>query len=128
MNKNWSDKSVLIVEDTKVNCMLFKAILEHTNIKITFANSSDEFYKFYRRNKKYDLILMDINLGEKTNGIDLIRYLQSIGNKVPIIIQSAYGNQFYICDDIKYYAIIAKPINISLLYDLMESALTLNKH
>lgn len=121
MNYDWSDKRVLIVDDTYLNCLLLKTILEHTKIDITIARNSKDF--FHHIVNKFDLVLMDINLGENINGIDLIKHMQTHGDDTPIIIQTAYGNEYFISDDIDYIDMIRKPINAQKLYVMMNAVL-----
>ncbi len=119
---NWSNKSVLIVDDTYVNVLLLKAILEHTKIKITKASNSSEFFKAIQE-QRYDIVLMDIHLGERLTGIDLIQYMDNKNIDTPVIIITAYGNSFF-DSTIKYDYLISKPVNSGDLYEKMNEILT----
>lgn len=123
MKPNWSNKKVLIVEDVYFNHFLLRTILFDTLIQIFIARNSMEFFKLIKENT-YDLILMDINLSEDLNGIDLIRYIQNIKIDVPVIIQTAYTDDFKIDNDIKYNAIIYKPIMTDILLNTIDEIFT----
>ena len=116
---DWSDKKLLIVEDTYVNYMLLKAILETTKIHIVHARNSADFFRLI--NNKFDVVLMDVNLGEKVTGIDLVRHMRKNDNYTPVIIQTAYFREYIIDDDIKYEGFIEKPINFPLLLQMIDN-------
>jgi DNA-binding NtrC family response regulator len=125
MEYNWSNKTVLIVEDTHINCLLYKAMLEGTGIKIVIAENSQTFFDVFKK-EIYDVILMDINLGEKINGLDLIKHLQKNNIYTPVIIQTAFSIQYPIDDDIKYHAMVNKPINFTALKEIINDIFNKN--
>jgi CheY-like chemotaxis protein len=111
---SWAGKKILIVEDNYINCLLFKHMLNGTNIDIIFAKNSKEFFELIEADA-YDLILMDVNLGESINGIELIRYLQVNEIITPVFIQSALDDYSFDSFHIKDIEIIRKPINLNEL-------------
>jgi len=111
MTYNWSGKKILIVEDNGINCLLFEHILRETDLDFNFARSSKDFFNLI--NNTYDLILMDINIGEDISGIDLIEYMLINDIDIPVIIQSALDDNSLDIDSIKHIDIIRKPININ---------------
>ena len=123
-NFQWNDKKILIVEDLELNRILIGVILETTKCNIIYAKSSEEFFDIINSNINIDLILMDIGLGEKLTGIDLIKYLNEKNINIPIIIQTAYDDisiESLNLDDIKYDFLIKKPIDFKkLLYKMNE--------
>lgn len=121
---DWSNKKLLIVEDTHVNYLLFKIFLETTKIHISYARNSEDFFRLI--NNKYDLVLMDVNLGEKLTGIDLIKYMRKIGNNTPVIIQTAYIREYVIDDDIKHDGFIEKPIKFPVLFEKINNIFNKN--
>jgi CheY-like chemotaxis protein len=121
MTYNWSNKKLLVVEDNDFNCLLLKHVLEDTGINIVFAMKSNEFIEYIETNT-YDLILMDIHLGEKTTGIDLIKHLHSNNIDIPVIIQSACDDDYLHYNNINYFDIIRKPLDIDILLNLINNA------
>ncbi len=114
MKNNWSNKRILIVEDVEVNRLLLAYMLESTEAKIECAKNSKEFYALIDVNN-YDLVLMDINLGETINGIDLVRYMMSKGIETPVIFQTAFNLNTFDLTDVKYNGYMTKPINSETL-------------
>ncbi len=103
---DWSNKSMLVVEDLAMNRLLIKCIVEKTNIDLTFAENGKDFINIVNKNK-FDLILMDINLGGGLDGIDLMNYMKDMNIRIPVIVQTAYDMEYKV--DVKYDDIIRKP-------------------
>lgn len=115
----WSDKIVLLVEDTKVNIDLMLIMLKSTKIKVDVVKSGEDF--FIRINeKKYDIVLMDIGLQGQYSGYDLIRYIHKNNINVPIIIQSANPECVHLNNEI-YEDFVTKPIKYELLFKKMNN-------
>jgi len=113
---DWSDKTLLIVDDTEINRVLIKYMLEETNINLYEAEDSASFFNLiYTHN--FDVILMDINLGERLNGIDLIKYLQNNKFNVSVIIQSAND---YDLDDLEISGYLRKPFKSKTLFEYIN--------
>lgn len=103
---DWSNKTVLIVDDTEINRLLIRYMLENTHINVYEAENSEGFFNLIYTHD-FDVILMDINLGEKLNGIDLVRYLRDNKFDVSVIIQSAND---YEINDLEISGYLRKPI------------------
>ena len=71
LNPDWSNKTVLIVEDTIGNFLLLKQYLKKTNIKITHKINGLEAVNLFEEGLSFDLVLMDSNMpimdGEERN-------------------------------------------------------------
>jgi PAS domain S-box-containing protein len=90
-NKDWSDKSILIVEDDISNSELIKALLEDYNFNLLFAETGKECLEILFGQKLHiDFILMDIRLPD-ISGLDLTRKIKKDNPKMPIIAQTAYA-------------------------------------
>jgi CheY-like chemotaxis protein len=118
---DWRDKTILIVEDIKINREILINILEDTGISIECAGNGLEAINMYRRNsKKYDLILMDIQMPEM-DGLDATRAIRASGapnaHRIPIVAMTA--NAFK--EDIEACLVagmndhVAKPVNVNKL-------------
>ena len=67
--------SVLMVEDDYINIFMMQKIFEAL-FDITYAKTSTEALS-YLGNNTYDLVLMDINLGDDTiNGVDILKKMK----------------------------------------------------
>jgi CheY-like chemotaxis protein len=115
---NWEDKTILVVDDTKMNFMLLKSQLRKTNVNTVWIENGYEAVQFVKNKNKADLILMDIRM-PVMDGIEASKIIKGINPDIPIIIQTAsvMGSAFEEisvsnCDDT-----IFKPINANILID-----------
>lgn len=77
---------VLIVDDDVAICKLLKKVVDSNELESDIANSGTEALNL-AMNTKYDVILMDINMGDM-EGFDVIKKLRSNNILTPIIIIS----------------------------------------
>ena len=81
-------KKLLIVEDERNLCILYKEELTKVGYQVTAVMDADSALK-HIRTKKFDLIITDIRMPKK-NGIELITQIMALRKDVPIIINTAY--------------------------------------
>ena len=115
----WSDKSILIVEDTPSNYYLIENYLRPTQVQLTWAKSGKEALEVFKK-ESFDLILMDIQL-PGINGYEATKLIKAQNKKIPVIAQTAYalaGEREYSlqegCDDY-----LSKPIKKETLLELL---------
>jgi len=108
-------KTILIVEDNELNMKLFNDLLEAHDYNILQTRDGMEALKIARE-KKPDLILMDIQLPE-VSGLEVTKWIKEDENlrSIPVIAVTAFamkGDEEKIreggCE-----AYIAKPISVS---------------
>ncbi|PLX04631.1 MAG: response regulator [Marinilabiliales bacterium] len=123
-NYNWSEKTILIVEDTDTSIMYYRAALKKSKVKLVCAENGLQAVELVKQGRHFDLILMDINM-PLLNGIEATKQIKSINPKIPVIVQTAYVlNDERIksfeagCD-----GFMAKPVKIQQLFDTIESLL-----
>lgn len=123
-NYNWSEKTILIVEDTDTSIMYYKAALKKSKVHLVCADNGMQAVELVKQGNHFDLILMDINM-PVLNGIEATKQIKSINPKIPVIVQTAYVlNDERIksfeagCD-----GFMAKPVKIQQLFDTIESLL-----
>lgn len=81
-------KKILIVEDDKMLCTIFKMFLDEQGYEIAgFALNSDSALDFCKNNKP-DVILMDIHLQGQTDGIETAKLIEKSFD-VPIVYISS---------------------------------------
>jgi CheY-like chemotaxis protein len=130
---NFSNHTILLVEDVEINREIVMSLLEDTGIKIDCAeNGAIAVQMFTAAPGKYELIFMDIQMPE-LDGYDATRKIRSIegttATPVPIVAMSA--NVF--SDDVKkslesgMNAHICKPIDISEVKSTLRKYLISNK-
>ncbi len=118
-------KTVLIVEDNELNMKLFRDLLEaHGIAAIETRNGMDVLD--IAREKKPDLILMDIQLPE-VSGLDVTKWLKGDEalKSIPVIAVTAFamkGDEEKIrqggCEDY-----ISKPISVSRFLEVIQTYL-----
>ncbi len=118
-------KTVLIVEDNELNMKLFHDLLEAHGFDTLETKSGNEVLGIARE-KKPDLILMDIQLPE-VSGLDVTKWLkEDEGLKhIPVIAVTAFamkGDEQKIreggCEDY-----ISKPISVTNFIEVIEKHL-----
>ena len=92
MSENQGKKSlILFVEDDKVLSHLVKIYFKDLYDIINFFNAESAIESI--GDYKFDLFLLDINLGIGMNGIDLLKHIRNIPQytKTPAIAATAYA-------------------------------------
>ncbi len=81
-------KTIIVAEDAISNFKLIKAYLKRTNVNLLWAKEGKEVIHLLD-NHQVDLILMDIQM-PVMDGIKTIGIIRKMGNRIPIIIQTAF--------------------------------------
>lgn len=118
---DWSDKTILVVEDTDTSNRYFKAALKRTRVKILWAKNGLEALEIIKKNKIIDLILMDIHM-PFMNGFEATREIKTIRPDINIIMQTAYvlSNEREKSFEAGADDFIAKPINFKELLEIIN--------
>ena len=83
------DKSKLLVVDDEVNqALLYEQELEDEGYEVDTVNSGMEALEKIKE-KKYDLVILDIGMPEM-DGLETLGRLLGIDNKIPVILCTAY--------------------------------------
>lgn len=83
-----SNKTIIVAEDVTSNFMLIKAYLKRTNVNLLWAKDGKEVIRMLE-NSDVNLILLDIQM-PIMDGLKTIEVIRATGNKIPIIIQTAF--------------------------------------
>jgi len=89
-NIDFSGLNVLLVEDNQVNVMVAKQLLNRWNIQVDAAVNGKDALVWVKR-KKYDLILMDLQMPEM-DGFESASIMRKAGILTPIFAISANVN------------------------------------
>lgn len=118
MELNWGNKTILIVDDTRLNFVLLRTHLRKTNANIIWLGNGQEVVDYVKNSQDVDLILMDIRM-PIIDGVEASKIIKKMAPNIPIIIQTAsvMGEAYDDipnsgCDDT-----IFKPINGEELID-----------
>lgn len=127
MEINWKEKTILVVDDTKLNFVLLKTMLRKTEAKVVWLENGQEVIDYVKNSNHVDLILMDIRM-PIIDGIEASKIIKGIAPQIPIIIQTAsvMGEAY---EDIKNSGCddtIFKPIDGTKLIDLIQKQLEKN--
>jgi CheY-like chemotaxis protein len=87
-DRNWRDKTILIVEDDHINYQLLEVVLKRTGVNLLHAVTGMDAVRFCQEQPKIDLVLMDVQLPEM-NGFEAIRLIKQSQPNIPIIVQTA---------------------------------------
>jgi len=82
-----NEKSILLVEDNKINQMITQKMLERKGISCVIIDNGEDAIENVRINN-YDLILMDVHL-PGINGTEATTEIRKFNNTVPIIALTA---------------------------------------
>ncbi|MCK5148994.1 response regulator [bacterium] len=115
---------ILIVEDEVMIAQCLKMDLEDEGYEVCSFVGSGEEAIIEVREKNPDIILMDINLAGKMDGIDAAREIIDYKD-IPIILMTGYNksNLFIRAHKVHPVAYLEKPVEIYDLKPIIESYL-----
>ncbi len=103
---------ILLVEDNEINQIVASGMLENLEIIVEIANNGKEAVEMIEAGKKYDLILMDLQM-PVMDGFEATKHIKKIDKDIPIIALSAAVMQEDIIktNEAKMDSHLAKPID-----------------
>ena len=121
-------KQILIIDDEFDIQLLFVQQFEEEIsrgvLRFEFVRSAEEALIYLRKLSKSDLILIlsDINMPGMT-GLELLRVIKAEMPNLPVAMVTAYGDEInrQKADAYGADAFITKPINFSLIKDIIKS-------
>ncbi|MFO7890313.1 MAG: PAS domain S-box protein [bacterium] len=121
MNNN---KSILIVEDEKIVAEDMEMRLQSLGYTVVGKTVSSEQTLSFVKKKRPDLILMDIKLKGKINGIKTAGILKD-GYDIPVVYVTAYADKENLVSikETEPFGIISKPFDDKDLINVIETAL-----
>jgi diguanylate cyclase (GGDEF)-like protein/PAS domain S-box-containing protein len=121
-------KKILIVEDSRLNAQITSDILSKYGYKTEMVRTGEEAVEKARSSQGPDLILMDIELEGKIDGIDTARIIQQ-SKDIPILFLTANTNK-EIMEKIRSvtgYGYVLKGADEYVLVSTVEMALKLHE-
>lgn len=121
-----SRQQVLVLEDDKATCLLFQTVLPKSYDLDVESDPAAALEM--AENKSYDIILLDIHLGDTgIDGIGVLQKLRGIDRYVdrPIIAITAYampGDQQQFLDE-GFDGYVAKPFTKKTLFSTLQGVL-----
>lgn len=83
---------VLIVDDDPSVCKLLEKVMRSNELETTSVSGGREALEVLR-NEAFDVILLDINLGD-IEGFDVLKSLRDSGNRTPVMIISGRSEDY----------------------------------
>ena len=116
--------SILIVEDEGLIALHLQEVLEKSGYDITDMVPSGEDAIGCVEASVPDLILMDITLDGKLDGIETARHIRKRSD-IPIIFLTAHSQtkRLMAADDLAPYGFLGKPFDLSDVISAVEKAL-----
>jgi len=124
-----SKPTVLVVEDNLINIEVMEMFLDNI-CKVDNAKDGNTALTKATQ-KKYDAVIMDINLGTGINGVETTKAIRKIRgyNKVPFVAITGYASvidrEKILTEGIDHY--LVKPIDKEELLDLMKKILKIKQ-
>ena len=123
---DWSDKTILVAEDTESNFLYIQEILSETGAKLIRAKDGLDAIETFRSYKKeIDLVFMDILMPEY-DGFEATKEIRKIRKDIPVVAQTAFtfegeltGGLYAGC----FNDYILKPFNIKSILELLQKYL-----
>lgn len=89
-NIDWSERSILIVEDEEINYLFIETLLTMTRAKVTHAwNGKQAVDQIMQDSASIDLILMDLKM-PIMDGYEATKEILALRPSLPIIAQTAF--------------------------------------
>jgi signal transduction histidine kinase len=113
-DRNWEDRTILIVEDDHINYQLLEVVLKRTGVNLLHAVTGLDAVRFCQEHEKIDLVLMDVQLPEM-NGFDAIKLIKQNQPDIPIIVQTAnsLNEEKSRADEAGCQGFMTKPISLN---------------
>lgn len=116
-------KKILIVDDeSNIRLQLNKCLAKEGYYIEEASNGEEALQLIY--NKKYDLILMDVQMPE-LNGLDVLKRIRKFGNSTRVIMMTAFGTVEMAVDSMKIGAVdfLSKPFTLSKVRAVVKEVL-----
>ncbi len=127
-NDIFENKSVMIVEDNKINQMITKKILEKKKMICTVVDNGMDAIKFAKE-VNFDVVLMDIHM-PGISGIEATKKIREFNKTVPIIALTAITIEENLEDFYKagFNEFIPKPFNAEDFFEKINRVLRSNDY
>ncbi len=112
---NFTNKSVLIIDDDKENLSYLEFVIKNSRAKIYKAlNGVEAIEIFKEKHHELQIVIMDINM-PGLNGNEAAKYMKEINPEVPILLVTAYS--FYKQQSINADKVLIKPFTPKVLIE-----------
>lgn len=109
---------ILIVDDDPAICKLLEKVMHSNELEITTVNCGMDALSILK-NHTFDLILMDIMLGDM-EGFEVIKRLRNQGISTPVMIVSGRNEDYDSCTGFHLERMIISPSRSDRLYLVLK--------
>lgn len=116
---------ILLIDDEKDIRFAVHEILKENNFFVREADTVEKAYSEIKK-KLPDLVILDVLLDEKKrDGIDILKFIKSLDNDLPVIMISGHANIKIAVDSIKHgaFEFLEKPFNKDRLLNFVNRAI-----
>jgi two-component system response regulator VicR len=120
MVSNWSEKNILVVDDSEINRLIIVESLKAKGFSTCEASDGQQAIDLIV-SKKPDLVLLDLIM-PVMDGFDAMAKLHEMNIRVPIIVITAYlkENSINRCRELGADGFLTKPIKMQELFKLIS--------
>lgn len=121
-NGQLENRTILIVDDVEMNCVVLKSLLESLGISAcATVNSGQQAIDFIDQHPDTEVILMDVRM-QNMDGLQATRILRQKGYTNPIIAvtANAFAEDRAACLEAGMNGFISKPVDISELARVLD--------
>lgn len=113
---------ILIVDDEPEILVALEKVFRRRDMLVQTASTAHEALATLR-STEFDVVLTDLAMPDMS-GVELLKYLRSAGNNVPIIIMTGVGSIESAVEAVRFgaYDYIRKPVSIQPLEELVKRA------
>ncbi|HKC86724.1 MAG TPA: sigma-54 dependent transcriptional regulator [Blastocatellia bacterium] len=106
-------KHILVIDDDLDTCNFLREIFEDEGFKVSSALDADAALDA-ARSRRFDLIVSDINLNDRLNGIALLKTFRDVSPSTQVILISGFGTLETAIESVREGAFdfISKPFNV----------------
>jgi CheY-like chemotaxis protein len=120
MGSNWSEKNILVVDDSEINRLIIVESLKSKGFSTCEASDGQQAIDMIV-SRKPDLVLLDLIM-PVMDGFDAMAKLHEMNIRVPIIVITAYlkENSINRCKELGADGFLTKPIKMQELFKLIS--------
>ena len=115
---------ILVLDDDPGTCRFMQELLTRPEREVETTTDPEQALARCRA-KPYDLVITDLKLNARLDGIDILRAVREVSPSTPVIIVTGFGELEKAVEAVREGAFdfVSKPFNISELKGLVERAL-----
>mgnify|MGYP001021166910 CR=1 FL=1 len=117
-------KNILLVEDNQIVALTEKNSLEKKGYNVLIAGSGEEAISIFEKKNTFDLVLMDIDLGDGINGAEAAEIILN-DREVPLIFLSGKpeSEAAKLTGKLTSCGFVSKNAGMEVLYETIKTAL-----